>query len=108
MISSLKKDVNKKANSDVDRSSLFLHIPFGKLSGSEKQRNTPDTRQRYQGVNDSCGYRVHSAANPRHSIKLEYADTAPIKRSHNSKHKRYSVKYHTNLRVKNQRQSSIQ
>ena len=73
---------------------LAIRRAYSLVFGSEKQGNTPNTRQSDNGVNNSAYYCFLTAANPSNQVELKKANTAPVKRAYNGQYQCDSVKYH--------------
>ena len=57
---------------------LFPVTGVGTTLVPEQQGNTPDTGQRYHRIDDAADKAILATADPRHKVKLEQTDAAPV------------------------------
>ena len=63
------------------RCALLLVAGVGAALVPKQQGNAPDARQRHDGIDDTADKTVLPAADPRHEVKLEQTDAAPVERT---------------------------
>ena len=81
----LRKDYTKKdAAKESELSHPLLRQPaftshfLDRVLGTKNERNAPDTRERYRGIDDPGKQCACTTADPRHGIELKKPDPAPV------------------------------